>query len=173
MFFFPMNSHFLSAAIWLVASFLPPFHSLAQWKGKFYQFPIPFVSQVNMRIHAMHYSAFPSAHPGQISLTSVKMYLGQQKKSKNTHTIPPLSRGIFRALYPCVSSFSMNCCSSDFTSIRILSLHHFNLLSFPLSHQTVPLLFLLSFSEFKHNQQNPKQNKMDWTRQVRNQLHQI
>lgn len=34
------------------------------------------------------------------------------------------------------------------------------------------LLLLLSFSEFKHNQQISKQNKMDWTREVRNQLHQ-
>lgn len=34
------------------------------------------------------------------------------------------------------------------------------------------LLFFLSFSEFKHNQQNSNQNKTDWTREVRNQLHQ-
>lgn len=140
MFQFLLNSHFLSDVVLPVASLLTPFHSPAQWKGSFSSSPSLFFPLMNVCIHATHYSAFPSAHPGQISLISLEMYLGQQKKSKNTCTTPPLGK-IFSAFYLCMSSFSRNCYSSDFTSKHTQNLHHFHLFSFPLSHQTVPCSF--------------------------------
>lgn len=139
MFQFLLKLHFPSAVVLPVASLLPPSHSPTQWKRNFSSFPSLFFL-LNVCIHATHSSAFPSAHPGQISLLSLKMYLGQQKKSKNTCAAPPLGR-IFSAFYLC------RAVSAGIVTVQTLPPHIFEIsITFICSLSLSPTKQLLAFS---------------------------
>lgn len=156
MFQFLLKSHFLSAVVLPVASLLPPFHSPPWWKGNSSSFPF-FFPQMNVCTHATHSSAFPSAHPGQISLLSLKMYLAAWRSLK----IPVQS--LLLAGFP-VHFTSVRAVSAGTVTVQTSPphLHHFHLLSFPLSHQTVPCSF--SLSSFQNSNTTSKiQTRIKWT----------